>query len=116
MRARANPFDANHQTSAAVSDTAAAIAIAACMPRSNRSGVVSIAPKTATPSAAPVCRAEFSTPAAIPARFLSTVSISERVAMGVMRPAKKPIAGMGSAISQYGEVSVDISIARKPIV
>jgi len=34
-RACAIAFDANHQTSAAVSETAAAIAIAVCMPRSN---------------------------------------------------------------------------------
>ena len=90
----------NRQIAAAARDTAAAIHNAACMPLSNEEEVAISVPNTAIPNAAPVCLAELSTPAAMPARLFSTVPMAGAVAAGEMKPAAMPIAGMDSAASQ----------------
>ena len=47
-----------------------------------------------------VCRAALRTPAATPFRPWSTVSIRADVAVGVIRLAAMPMAGIGRAVSQ----------------
>jgi len=94
------PVMVNRQITAAAREAAAAIHNAACMPFSNEGDVAISVPNTAIPNAAPVCLAELSTPAAMPAWLFSTVPMAGAVAAGEMKPAAMPIAGMDSAASQ----------------
>ena len=63
------------------------------------------APKIATPSADPLCRAAFSAAAATPARRRSTVPSAGDVAAGEMNPDAKPIASIGATASHAGVVA-----------
>ena len=58
----------------------------------------SSAPASATPNAAPICRAVLRMPAAIPAYPGGTAFINAAVAAGVISPAARPISGMGTTI------------------
>jgi hypothetical protein len=74
----------------------AAISKLARMPSAVDGRIAIKAPDSATPSAAPVWRAAFSTPAAIPARLPSTQAIRAAVVAGVIKRAASPIAGNGN--------------------
>lgn len=89
--------DARHQHVAAQIESTPAMGEVEKTPSPIRACAAINAPDPDTPKSAPVCRAAFNAPAAIPAWLLSTELIIAVAVSGVTRLAAKPMGGSGSA-------------------
>jgi hypothetical protein len=106
--------DVARQHAAAASDSPIAKEMAISTPCPVVRAELINAPKVATPNAEPLCLLALSTPAAIPARHLSTVLIIAAVAAGVITPEANPIAGKYNATRQYDAPFAKPSNPAKP--